>query len=248
MDSIKTKGITMITLIVNADDFGYSHGVNYGILDSHLYGIVNSATMMMNAPGTEHAIELAKKHPSLKVGIHLVLTCGKPLLQDVPSLVDEGGNFKSLSSFKSGMDISLVELEREWTAQIERFLASGLSLTHMDSHHHVHTLEEFLPVIQNLAKKYNVPFRTNGSETIKGVEAFSDICLFDFYADGVTNDYFKKLSERLEDGKKVEVMCHPAYMDNILLTGSSYSFNRLKELEILTNAVLPEGIILERVI
>ncbi|MFD2443834.1 chitin disaccharide deacetylase [Bacillus sp. CGMCC 1.16607] len=238
----------MITLIVNADDFGLSHGVNYGILDSHLYGIVNSATMMMNAPGTDHAIKLAKKYPSLKVGIHLVLTCGKPLLQDVPSLVDQNGNFNSLSTLTSRLDISLDELEREWTAQIEKFLVSGLSLTHIDSHHHVHTLEEFLPVVQKLANKYKIPVRTNGSNRMENVESFSDLCLFDFYGDGVTNDFFNKLLERIEDGKKVEVMCHPAYMDNYLLRSSSYTFNRLRELEILTTVALPEGIVLEEVI
>jgi chitin disaccharide deacetylase len=234
----------MITLIVNADDFGYSHGVNYGILDSHLNGIVNSATMMMNMPGTDHAIELAKQHPSMEVGIHLVLTCGKPLLQNVPSLVHDNSHFKPLSLLKERMDIALDELEREWTAQIEKFLASGLTLTHIDSHHHVHTFEELLPIVQKLAKKYNVPVRRNGSEGIKGVEAFSDLCLVDFYGDGVSDDYFAKLAERVGDGKVVEVMCHPAYLDNIILNGSSYTFSRLRELEVLTNVKLPDGIVL----
>lgn len=234
----------MITLIVNADDFGYSRGVNNGIVDSHLYGIVNSTTMMMNMPGTDHAIELAKKNPSLQVGIHLVLTCGKPLLDDVPSLVDEDGSFKRLSRLKENMEISLIELESEWTAQIERFLESGLNLTHIDSHHHVHTFKEFLPVIQKLANKYQLPVRTNGYERIEGVEAFSDFCLVDFYGDGVTNNYFQVLSERLKKGQKVEVMCHPAYLDSILLSGSSYTHYRLNELDVLTTVKLPEGIML----
>lgn len=222
----------MITIIVNADDFGLSHGVNHGVIDSHLYGIVNSATMMMNMPGTEHAIELAKKHPSLKVGIHLVLTCGKPLLEDVLSLVDENGDFKKLSSLK---DISLAELEREWTAQIDRFIASGLKPTHFDSHHHVHTMEELLPVVQKLAYMYDLPVRTNGTKKLEGVVAFADQCLLDFYGDGVTQEYFEGLMERLEDGTTVEIMCHPAYLDNTLLNVSSYTHTRLKELEILTN-------------
>lgn len=234
----------MITLIVNADDFGYSRGVNNGIVDSHLYGIVNSTTMMMNMPGTDHAIELAKKHPSLQVGIHLVLTCGKPLLQEVPSLVDEDGTFKRLSRLKENMEISLIELESEWTAQIERFLASGLNLTHIDSHHHVHTFKEFLPVIQKLANKYKLPVRTNGYQRIESVEAFSDFCLVDFYGDGVTNNYFHDLQERLGKGQRVEVMCHPAYLDSILLSGSSYTHYRLKELDVLTTVKLPEGIML----
>jgi chitin disaccharide deacetylase len=234
----------MITIIVNADDFGYSRGVNYGILDSHLNGIVNSTSLMMNMFGTDHAIELAKKNPSLQVGIHLVLTCGKPLLQDVPSLVDTNGNFKRLSRLKGNLDISLSDLEREWSAQIEKFLASGLNLTHIDSHHHVHTFNEFLPVIQKLANKFQLPVRTNGYERIEGVEAFSDVCLVDFYGDGVTSNYFQLLPERVEKGRKVEVMCHPAYLDSYLLSGSSYTHDRLKEIDVLTTVKLPEGVTL----
>jgi chitin disaccharide deacetylase len=234
----------MITIIVNADDFGYSRGVNYGILDSHLNGIVNSTTLMMNMYGTDHAIELAKKNPSLQVGIHLVLTCGKPLLQDVPSLVDTNGNFKRLSRLKENLDISLTDLEREWSAQIEKFLASGLNLTHIDSHHHVHTFNDFLPVIQKLANKFQLPVRTNGYERVEGVEAFSDVCLVDFYGYGVTSNYFQLLPERVEKGQKVEVMCHPAYLDSYLLSGSSYTHDRLKEIDVLTTVKLPEGVTL----
>ena len=110
----------MTKVIINADDFGLSRGVNYGIIDTHLKGIVTSATMMMNAKATKHAISLAKDTPSLKVGVHLVLTWGKPLLDDVPSLVDETGKFKKqIVVYSNPFSISLDDLEREWTAQIE---------------------------------------------------------------------------------------------------------------------------------
>lgn len=111
----------MIKLIVNADDFGFSAGVNYGIIHSHLNGIVNSTTVMMNMPGTEHALALAQQHPCLRIGLHLVLTCGKPLLSGMRSLTDENGVFKSQSSLQ---DVSLDELEQEWSEQINRFLHS----------------------------------------------------------------------------------------------------------------------------
>jgi chitin disaccharide deacetylase len=233
----------MIKLIVNADDFGFSHGVNHGIIDSYLYGIVNSTTMMMTMNGTEHAIQLAKKYPKLQVGIHLVLTCGKPLLDNVPSLVDDNGYFKSLSTFNPKV-ISLEELEREWTAQIERFIHAGLKPTHIDSHHHVHTLKELNLVVKNLSAKYRLPVRKNGFNSIDGVDSFSDVSLFDFYGEGVDPDYFTKLNDRIKDGVTVEVMCHPAYLDNHLLHGSSYAIQRLTELEILTSVKLPKNIIL----
>lgn len=234
----------MIKLIVNADDFGFSHGVNHGIIDSHLYGIVNSTSIMMNMSGTDHAIFLAKKHPNLRIGIHLVLTCGKPLLENVPSLIDDKGKFLSLSAINKNKGISLDELEKEWTAQIERFIATGLKPAHINSHHHVHTIKEFQPVVRNLSQKYGLPMRRDGSMGIDGVVSFTDICLFDFYGDGVNAEFFNTLASRIEDGTTVEIMCHPGYLDNILLRGSSYTYKRLTELEILTSVQLDENFLL----
>lgn len=233
----------MIKLIVNADDFGFSRGVNHGIIDSFLYGIVNSTTMIMNGLGTEHAIQLAKNHPDLRVGIHLVLTSGRPLSEYVPSLVDDNGSFFSLSKLNS-IQLSLDEVEKEWTAQIERFISSGLKPTHLDSHHHVHTRRILMPIVKKLSDKYKLPVRRNGSNSIPGVKSFTDISLFDFYGDGVTKDYFAKLSTRLPDDTFAEIMCHPAYLDQELLNGSSYNIKRLTELDILLNADLPANIVL----
>ncbi|MGG2024688.1 chitin disaccharide deacetylase [Gottfriedia sp. S16(2024)] len=232
----------MIKLIVNADDFGYSRGINYGIIDAHKNGVVNSATMMMNMPGVSHAVELAKENPSLQVGIHLVLTCGKPLLNNVPTLVNEKGNFKSRHEFFEDKNILLDELEREWTVQIEKFLESGLKPTHFDSHHHVHTVPEFLPVVQKLAQKYNLCARRISENALQGIAPFTDVFLHDFYGEGVTDDYFDKILTRVQDGQSVEVMCHPGYLDHEILNNSSYAKDRVKETLILSAVKLPKGI------
>ncbi|ETI69114.1 chitin disaccharide deacetylase [Neobacillus vireti] len=234
----------MIKLIINADDFGLSRGVNHGIIDSYLYGVVNSTTMMMNMAGTDHAIQLAKKTSGLRVGVHLVLTSGKPIATDVPTLISENGYFKSLAAFNNGSDLSLAEVEKEWTAQIERFIASGLTPTHFDSHHHVHTLKELEPVVKKLAKKYRLPVRRNGWIAIDGVEPYADLSLFDFYGEGVTEDYFSTLSTRIRDGTTVEIMCHPAFVDHSLINRSSYTFMRMTEHKILTTVTLPEEMVL----
>lgn len=83
-------------LIINADDFGYSKGHNYGILDCIIGGVVSSTTILMTTPGTDHALELIKNNPSLDVGIHLSLDIGEPILNrnKIPSLIDSNGNFK----------------------------------------------------------------------------------------------------------------------------------------------------------
>ncbi|GGI17335.1 chitin disaccharide deacetylase [Gottfriedia solisilvae] len=233
----------MIKLIVNADDFGYSKGINYGIIEAHRNGIVNSTTMMMNMPGVSHAVDLAKENPNLKVGIHLVLTCGRPLLTDVPTLVDQNGFFKKNRDILES-NISLEELEREWTAQVEKFLESGLTLTHIDSHHHVHTVPKFLPIVQKLSKKYNLSVRRVSDHAIEGVPPFSDVFLHEFYGEGATYDYFEKIVTQVQDGQTVEVMCHPGYLDHEVLNNSSYAKDRVTEVEILTSISLPNQFVL----
>lgn len=231
----------MIKLIVNSDDFGYSRSINFGVIDAHKYGILNSATLMTNMPGAEHAFELAKENPELQVGIHLVLTCGKPLT-NVPDLVDAEGYFKKNSIVFNDPNLNVEQVEQEWTAQIEKFLASGVPLTHIDSHHHAHGIPLLLPVVQRLSKKYNLPVRCSGDVQIEGVPAFSDVLAIDFYGETATFDYFEKLAERYPDGTIVEVMAHPGYLDTSVLNGSSYNVDRVKELEILTTVKLPENI------
>ncbi|MFJ7849150.1 chitin disaccharide deacetylase [Peribacillus sp. NPDC097224] len=234
----------MIEVLVNADDFGFSRAVNYGILNSHKNGIVNSATMMMNAKATDHAIRIAKDHRTLKVGIHLVLTCGRPLLHDVPSLVDREGNFKKQDEvYGNPGSISLEELEREWSAQIDKFIDLGMMPTHFDSHHHVHAIPAFWPVVKKLSAHYGLPVRKAGPH-FQDIETVTDTFLDDFYGEKAAVDYFQTLNERISEGKSVEVMTHPAYLDDDLLQHSSYNQERLKETAILMKATLPEGFIL----
>ncbi|MBS4174562.1 chitin disaccharide deacetylase [Bacillus sp. FJAT-49736] len=230
----------MINLIVNADDFGYSAGVNYGIIESHQHGIVNSTTIMMNMPGTKHAIKLAKQNPSLKVGIHLVLTCGKPILSDVSSLVDDNGCFKSLSYWMKHKDMDLAELEREWTAQIEAYYDAGLVPNHFDSHHHVHGWEELYPIVKKLSDKYKLPVR-RPSHSFK-LSYYSDIFLDDFYGETISENYFNCLKDKVADGHTVEIMTHPGFVDQEVLNGSSYTLLRAQETYILTHVKLPEYI------
>lgn len=232
----------MIKVIVNADDFGYSRGVNYGIIDAHKYGLVNSATMMMNMPEAKHAFDLASNYPNLALGVHLVLTADSPLLkEDVSSLIQENGRFKTLAMLRDNFDIRIDEVEKEWEAQIEAFLSYGVKPNHFDSHHHIHSHPQLQGVIRKLAIKYNVPVRRMGidTEATEGVSMYSDVTLFDFYDAGVTENYFDHLPNKVKDEKIVEVMCHPAYVDSQLHQGTSYCLPRLKELEILMNAKLP---------
>lgn len=232
-------------LIVNADDFGYSKGVNLGIIEAHVEGIVSSTTMMMNMPGVEHALHLAAQHPDLGVGVHLVLTCGSPLEQNVPSLTDEHGLFRRGQSHLA--EASAAEVEREFTAQLERFIRSGRRPTHLDSHHHVHAHEAILPIVLRLAEKYDLPVRYPWTFVQQGREAYPRIRTTEgfshrFYGDGLTVRTLLGIVDSLADCATAEIMTHPAYVDEELLAGSSYAVQRTRELQILTAPEVKEYI------
>lgn len=234
--------IPLIRLLVNADDFGYSRGVNYGIIDAYQYGIVNSTTMLVNMPGTEHAMALAKENPDLRVGVHLTLTCGKALASDVPSLTKADGSFRITKDFEDFDQVEIEEVEKEWQKQIEHFLDSGLTPSHFDSHHHIHAQPTLFPVVKRLSTKYELPVRNVFSGSKTDFQVLTDVFLGDFFADNARSDYFDGLENRVLDGSTVEVMCHPAYIDDALLSGSSYHLDRAEELKILTSTRLSEDI------
>lgn len=227
----------MTKLIVNADDFGYSEGVNYGILAAFKEGIVTSTTLMVNMPGAKHAAQLAKAHPELGVGIHFVLTCGTPISQAVPSLVNNRGEFHSQREWLEFAEPT--EIEREWTAQLNRFFSFGLTPTHIDSHHHVHGHEKIVPIVARLAAQYDLPVRkvpdafphSHESDPWRSVNYFSS----DFYGEGASKEQLIQLFDRALDYETVEIMCHPAFVDVGLLDGSSYNIQRVHELNILTD-------------
>ncbi|WP_214816866.1 carbohydrate deacetylase [Exiguobacterium sp. s59] len=223
-------------VLVNADDFGLTTGVNAGTLESHLNGIVNSATMIMNGYAVEEAVQLAKQHPSLRVGVHLVLSWGKPLADTSAPLTKEDGTFRYTSRFlkETPPDPELVYLE--WKAQIETFLATGLPLDHLDSHHHVHGWPVLHDVIIRLAEEYDTTFRaltTLGSRRDLWVtERFSD----QFYADGVSHATL----DAIEPGGSIEVMVHPADIDDDLPSITSYLVPRLLEKQVLVDYQRPD--------
>ncbi|MFV9510575.1 chitin disaccharide deacetylase [Tepidibacillus sp. LV47] len=224
-------------LIVNADDFGYSKGVNLGIIEAFKHGIVRSTSMMTNMPGTEHAISLMKENPDLGVGIHLVLTTGKPVAENVPSLVNDSGYFHSLRDLDKYVKIE--DVEKEFTYQLEKFLSFGFKPTHIDSHHHVHTHEAILPIVIKLAEKYQLPVRKFTQDPLQEEKykqiKTTDHFIYQFYGDNLTLEIIEHLLELQYTGETVELMCHPAYLDHDLLKGSSYNVQRVNELNILTH-------------
>ncbi|KGA97665.1 hypothetical protein AJ85_11360 [Alkalihalobacillus alcalophilus ATCC 27647 = CGMCC 1.3604] len=231
----------MVELIVNADDFGLSEAVNLGIIDAFQNGIVRSTSLMMNGCALEHALCKSKENRALKIGVHLTLTSGKPLLNTGTSLVDSNGDFKLTSRYlEQPAEVELFEIEKEWSAQIETFCTLFEKPPHhLDSHHHIHGWEKLIPVVQHLSDKYQLPFRNVGVIKDLAIPKRTDFFTDQFYAEGVNPNFFKDLPDLFKDFS-LEVMCHPAYIDERLRQLSSYVEMREKELAILKELHLDE--------
>jgi hopanoid biosynthesis associated protein HpnK len=150
-------------LILNGDDFGMSPEVNAGILLAHTEGLLTSASLMVNGRAAPEAVDLARRHPTLAVGLHLVLIQGSSTLgpAEIPHLVDGEGNFGDAPLslglryfFKPGIER---QIESEVRAQIEKFLAFGLPLSHVDGHLHFHLHPTIFKILLKLSKEYPIP-------------------------------------------------------------------------------------------
>jgi hopanoid biosynthesis associated protein HpnK len=145
--------VKRIRLIVNADDFGASEEVNEAVIRAFQQGVLTSCSLMVTGEAFNHAVRLAKENPGLAVGIHLVTVMGRAVLPKplIPSLVDAEGRFSN-DPVASGLRYFFSrsarrQLKQELAAQFERFKNSGLQLSHIDGHLHMH----IHPVVFDLA-------------------------------------------------------------------------------------------------
>ena len=166
----------MPRLIVNADDFGLTQGVNQAVVELRHANALTSATLMATAAEFTEAVTLAGKLPSLGVGCHVILVDGTPALPpaEIPSLIDsqKGTRFRpKLSTFVADLlrgRISDAEIEAEATAQIKKLREAGVAVTHLDTHKHTHTFPRVLRPLLRAAlacgvKAIRNPFEPNWS-------------------------------------------------------------------------------------
>jgi chitin disaccharide deacetylase len=155
-------------LIINADDFGLTAGVNRAILECHRCGAVTSTTLMANSCALNDAILLAQSAPELSVGCHVVLVDGSPVLDanQVPSLIHSRDGASDKGHFHRGF-AGLVrravlgrlvpeQIEAEVTAQIRKLQASGIAVSHLDTHKHTHMIPQVLGPLLRAAKACGV--------------------------------------------------------------------------------------------
>lgn len=246
----------MKKLIVTADDFGYSRNANRAIIKCFKEGIVTSTCLLANTELFDESVKLLKQN-KVDAGIHINLTEFKPLTE-AKTLTDRSGNFIHKGKWLDGHydNADSHEIESEIEAQVKRLISSGLKITHMNGHNHIHIFPKVIDAASRTARKYNIKYlrlpienktsknsfaalieklsKTAESKILKNGLKATDA----FYGiDGMHDMSFGKFSEILESLKEgaSELMVHPAYIDE---SGDEFhqSSQREREIKLLTSS------------
>jgi len=146
-------------LIVNADDYNTDSERNRGILQAARSGMVTSVTVIANLRGDDDALAELKRVMGARIGIHLNLTSGRPLVPKLKTLTDEAGFFYTKqTAWRKALlgTFDIKEVEKEFAAQIERLTASGIAPDHLDGNNHVHVFPGIARVAGSLAQRYGI--------------------------------------------------------------------------------------------
>ncbi len=145
--------MTTRTLIVTADDLGLHPGMNEGAIRAHREGIVTACSIVANGAAFDDAITRLRETPTLEAGVHLTLVEERPLTK-----IRFPKKYTSFVPLYLARVISLDAIERELRAQIERVLATGLRVTHLNGHQHLHLLPRVFGVVRRLATEYGIGY------------------------------------------------------------------------------------------
>ena len=237
-----------------------------GIHAAHLQGIVTTTTVLINMPGALQALsEGFQTSPTLGFGLHLNLTLGEPCWEGgaASALVGSNGGFHPVHHWHDlHQELPISSIKAEWSAQIDRFLSSGISIDHLDSHHHIATLRpDIFQLYLELAQELNCgvrppypdaisqedmrdSFPTAMIETARNFALprlkqsaipHPDTFLASFFDKHAQLAHLLHLLATLPPGIS-EIMCHPGYSSTSLEETSSYARQRVVELAALTDA------------
>lgn len=216
-------------LIVNADDFGLSDGVNRGIIEAAEKGILTSASLMVRQPAAAAAAAYFCEHPRVSVGLHL----------DLGEWVYRDGQWMPLYSVVSTNDPKAVaeEVARQ-LAEFQRLL--GTSPTHLDSHQHVHREEPALSIAKRLANELNIPLRGFTPGIHHCGDFYGQTAEGEHWPEGISLDNLNAILAGLSAGI-TELGCHPGYGEGL---ATAYRAERAQELAVLCDPSLP-GVLAE---
>ncbi len=233
----------MRRLIINADDFGFTPGVNAGIVHAHVSGVLTSTTLMANGDAFDDAVRLAQANPTLDIGAHLVLVQGHSLLTGKP--LPETPRQLLIVLAMRGLDVYA-----ELKLQIEKIRAAGIRLSHLDTHKHTHLVPSVFRAVVALANEFSVPWvrlppvpdrarllsprRCQAErEAARSLPRLSS----DRHAH---RNNLRQALQHVPEGT-TEFMCHPGYL-NAGLKGAATRLkeSRVRELEALTSPRIKE--------
>lgn len=221
------------SLAINADDFGFTHDVNSGIVQAHREGVLTSTTLMGNGNAFDDAVRLAHETPTLDIGCHLVLVQGS-------SLVTGNALPKGPRQLVAALIVGSIDTYSEMRSQIERILAAGIRPTHLDTHKHTHLVPRIFRQVVRLASEFEIPYvRLPLDRTVRltsladgfyrriaerGGVRFTDHFLGFRLTGSLTEDTLAEAVKNLPEGF-TEFMCHPGVLGSELANAET----RLKE-------------------
>lgn len=255
----------MRTLVVNADDFGFTRDVNSGIVDAHRNGILTATTLMATGDAFDDAIRLASDNPALDIGVHLQMVQGRSMSEparDLPATVTQ-------------LIAELIQLRwnvyAEFCAQVEFILAAGIRPTHLDTHKHTHLLPPVLDAVARVSQRYQIPWvrrpfdldvdgrragmstrlaaigmkmmRWHFDEVLTGHKARSTDHFVGFVWTGIfTAEDLVGLMTKLPEGS-TELMCHPGHLGpDLAAARTRLKQSRVDELRALTDPRVRQAI------
>lgn len=231
-------------LIVNADDFGITLGVSRGIIKGMKEGIITDTSALVNSKDFEESARLAMEAGITSMGVHLTITFLEPVLDKsmVNSIVDENGKFFRKPNLIP-KNYEKEEVKAEFKAQIEKFLATGLKLNHLDSHHAISILDaEVFDIVLDLGREYNVPIRREdivardaaikGKFLAAGAKGADFLCA-DFSSLAIREEYVMSILENYKEIDSIyESAGHPGFVDDELRAITSFAEERQSDLDV----------------
>lgn len=251
---LEREGTIMKKVIINADDFGMSEAVNYGVIKSYTEGVVSSVSLIVNLPTSEHAVMLAKNYPDMFIGQHTNFVLGKPCSNPstIPTLVDENGNFYRSHVYRSGKKKFFYEdIKKETIAQMNQFKSlMGFYPEHIEGH--AVESEVINQVFIDIAIEFNIHYsllsnsraaeRNSESNYLEIINPepsiYSQIINRGVTIENFISDDFGIL--KIPENKIMELHFHPGYIDEFVLRNSSLTLPRCRDLATLCDPRLKE--------
>ena len=213
-----------MNIVVNADDFGWNKSCTDAILQSFEKGYITTTTMCCNGEAFDYAVEQVEKTEyKNQIGIHFVLTEGKPLTEAIGGntrFCDENGMFHGkIARYKPLDSASKKQVLAELTAQAQRFADSGLVFHHADSHHHIHTAPIITPLVCKVMKQFGIK-KLRIHRNIGAMSALKRTMkqLFNLTLAGKkytplfgSFEDVRQFPAVLKEKAKLEIMCHPDF-------------------------------------